>query len=106
MATADPFNDVVKGTAPPNRQMRITMNTYRDPVMVELWSDANGDYSYNFTGIYDISGIEVFNVAWINDAGDCVVYEFQIYSWFMPEGYTGQGFDTWVLIMNPNEDIA
>jgi hypothetical protein len=106
VAMADPFTNVVTGTAPPNRQMRITMNTYRDPVIVELWSDANGAYSYDFTGTYDISGIEVYNVAWINDAGDCVVYEFQVYSWFMPEGYTGQGFDTWVLIMNPNEDIA
>jgi hypothetical protein len=105
-ATADPITDEVKGTAPPNRTMRIVMNTYREPVMVELRSDAVGAYSYDFTGLYDISGIEVYNVSWYNDAGDCVVYEFQTYSWFMPEGYTGQGFDTWILIMNPNEDAA
>jgi len=106
LSTADPFTDVVQGTAPPNRPMRITMNTYREPVMVELQSDANGSFSYDFTGLYNVSGIEVYNVAWYNDAGDCAVYEFQTYSWYMPEGYTGKGFDEWVLIMNPGEDTA
>jgi hypothetical protein len=105
-ATADPFTDVVKGTAPPGRPMRITMNTYYRPVMVELASAADGTYSYDFTGICDISGIEVYNVAWYNDAGDCVAYEFFTYSWYMPEGYTGQGFDTWALAMNPGDKVA
>jgi hypothetical protein len=105
-ATADPFTDVVQGTAPPDRPMRITMNTYRGPVMVELRSDAGGAYSYDFTGLYDISGMEVYNVAWYNDAGDCVVYEFFTYSWYLPEGYTGIGFDEWVLVMNPTEKVA
>jgi hypothetical protein len=27
-------------------------------------------------------------------------------SWFLPEGYTGGGFDTYVLLMNPNEEDA
>lgn len=105
-ATADPITDVVRGFAPPDRPMRITMNTYRGPVMVELRSDASGNYAYDFTGTYDISGIEVYNVAWYNDAGDCVVYEFFTYSWFLPEGYTGPGFDEWVLVMNPGAKIA
>ena len=105
-ATADPYTDVVQGTAPPNRPLRIVMNTYRQPVMVELQSDDVGGFSYDFSGTYDISGIEVYNVAWYNDAGDCVVYEFQTYSWYLPEGYTGPGFDEWVLVMNPGEDTA
>ncbi|MBN2026744.1 MAG: hypothetical protein JW854_08315 [Actinobacteria bacterium] len=105
-ATADPFTNIVQGQLPPDRLVRITMNTYRDPVMVELQSDANGYFIYDFTGLYDISGIEVYNVAWYNDAGDCVVYEFQTYSWYMPEGYTGIGFDEWVLIMNPGDNVA
>lgn len=101
-ATADPWSNVVRGTAPPNRPMRITMDTYRGPVTVETSSDAAGAYSFDFTGLYTITGIEVFNVSWYNDAGDCVVYEFQTYSWYMPEGYTGAGFDEWVLVMNPS----
>jgi len=105
-ATADPLNDVVQGSAPPNRPIRITMNAYRQPLMVETTSGPDGFFSYDFTGKYTVSGIEVFNVAWYNDAGDCVVYEFQTYSWFLPEGYTGQGFDEWVLIMNPGQDAV
>jgi len=105
-ATADPFTNVVQGQLPPERLVRITMGTYRDPVMVELQSNADGYFIYDFTGLYDISGIEVYNVAWYNDAGDCVVYEFQTYSWYMPEGYTGIGFDEWVLIMNPGDNVA
>lgn len=105
-AAADPYTDMVMGSAPPDRLVRITMNTYREPVMVELRSDEAGNFSYDFTGIYDISGVEVYNVAWYNDAGDCVVYEFQTYSWYLPEGYTGIGFDEWVLVMNPGENVA
>jgi hypothetical protein len=105
-STADPYTDLVQGTAPPNRLMRITMNTYRDPVVVELTSGADGSFAYDFSGLYNISGIEVYNVAWYNDTGDCVVYEFQTYSWYLPEGYTGKGFDEWVLVMNPGDDVA
>jgi hypothetical protein len=103
-ATADPFTDLVQGSAPPNRPIRITLNTYRQPLMVETASGPDGSFSYDFTGKYAVSGIEVFNVAWYDDDGDCVVYEFQTYSWFLPEGYTGRGFDEWVLIMNPSRD--
>ena len=105
-AAADPYTDTVLGSAPPNRPVRITMNTYRQPVVVETQSDGSGHIEYDFSGIYDISGIEVFNIAWYNDAGDCVIYEFQTYSWYLPEGYTGVGFDEWVLIMNPGDDVA
>lgn len=105
-ATADPWTNVVQGTAPPNRPIRITMDTYRHPVMIETSSDASGAYRFDLTGVYAISGIEVYNVAWYNDAGDCVVYEFQTYSWYMPEGYTGMGFDEWVLVMNPSDQVV
>ena len=27
-------------------------------------------------------------------------------TWFLPEGYTGDSFDTWISIMNPNNSIA
>ncbi|RJP33885.1 MAG: hypothetical protein C4536_03555 [Actinobacteria bacterium] len=100
-ASADPFTDVVSGQTAPNRPLRITVNTYREPVVVETYSDASGGFAYDFSDLYDVSGIEVYNVAWYNDAGDCVIYEFFTYSWFLPEGYTGIGFDEWVLVMNP-----
>ncbi|MGQ9537825.1 MAG: hypothetical protein ACUVS1_10655 [Actinomycetota bacterium] len=103
-ASADPYNNLVSGKAPPERTLRLTMDIYGRPVTVETRSDARGFFSYDFTGLYAVSGMEVFNVAWYNDAGDCVVYEFQTYSWFLPEGYTGQGFDEWVLIMNPSQE--
>ncbi len=105
-ASADPETDIVQGRTLPGRVIRITMNTYRDPVMVETASDASGSFSYDFSDIYDLSGIEVYNVAWYNDAGDCVIYEFYTYSWFLPEGYTGVGFDEWVLVMNPMDKVA
>lgn len=28
------------------------------------------------------------------------------YEWYMPEGYTGNGFDTYILLMNPNDEDA
>jgi Caspase domain len=28
------------------------------------------------------------------------------YSWYMPEGYTSNGFDTYILLMNPNDEDA
>ncbi len=103
-ASADPFTDLVKGKAPPGREIRITMDIYGQPVTVETASDSQGFFSYDLTGLYKVSGMEVYNVAWYNEAGDCVVYEFQTYSWFLPEGYTGQGFDEWILIMNPSQE--
>ncbi|PKQ27948.1 MAG: hypothetical protein CVT63_05250 [Candidatus Anoxymicrobium japonicum] len=27
-------------------------------------------------------------------------------SWYLAEGYTGEGFDTYILVMNPNEQVA
>ena len=102
-SSADPLTDVVSGYTAPNRPVRVTMNTYRDPVVLEAFSDASGAFSADFSGLYDISGMEVYNVAWYGDAGDCVIYEFFTYSWYLPEGYTGVGFDEWVLVMNPGE---
>ena len=105
-ASADPLTNVVSGKAPPDRELRITINTYRQPVQVRTRSGSDGSFSCDLSGRYAVSGTEVFNVAWYDDDGDCVVYEFQTYSWYLPEGYTGQGFDEWVLIMNPGEDTA
>jgi hypothetical protein len=105
-SACDPFNNKVWGYAPPDRPMRITMDVNGQAVVVETASDASGAYSVDLTGIYTVSGIEFYNVTWYNDAGDAVVYEFQTYSWFLPEGYTGQGFDEWVLVMNPTPNPA
>ena len=102
-SSADPVSDTVSGYTVPGRSLRVTMNTYRDPVVVETSSDASGAFSVDFSGLYDITGMEVYNVAWYGDTGDCVVYEFFTYSWFLPEGYTGIGFDEWVLAMNPSD---
>jgi hypothetical protein len=105
-AACDPYTNEVSGAAPPNRLMRITMNAYVNPVVVETQSDANGNYKVNLTDTYTISGIERYNVTWYDDDGDAVVYEFQSYSWFLPEGYTGPGFDEWILVMNPTSTPA
>ncbi len=102
-SSADPVTDTVSGYTDPNRTMRVTMNTYREPLVVETASDASGAFRVDLSGLYDITGTEVYNVAWYGESGDCVVYEFFTYSWFLPEGYTGVGFDEWVLVMNPSE---
>ena len=100
-ATCDPYTNIVQGTAPANTQMRLTMDVYGDPIVIETTSNGAGDFSVNLDGIYTASGNEVYNVCWYNAAEDAVVYEFHTYSWFLPEGYTGIGFDEWVLVMNP-----
>ncbi|MDI6831804.1 MAG: hypothetical protein QME88_10795 [Actinomycetota bacterium] len=105
-SSADPVTDIVSGYTAPGRPVRVTMNVYRDPVVVETYSDAVGAFSVDLSGLYDITGMEVYNVAWYGDAGDCVVYEFFTYSWFLPEGYTGTGFDEWVLVMNPSAKMV
>jgi hypothetical protein len=60
----------------------------------------------DLNGLYKVSGNEVFNVAWYDGDGDCVVYEFQTFSWYLAEGYTGGDFDTWVLVQNPSAQDA
>ncbi|MDY6794929.1 MAG: hypothetical protein SWK76_06575 [Actinomycetota bacterium] len=103
---ADPYTNMVSGTAPPNTYLRITMDAFVDPVVFEVNTDGSGAFSINLNDRYSISGNEVYNVAWYNGAGDCVVYGFQTFSWYLPEGYTGKGFDEWVLVMNPTNSNA
>lgn len=102
----DPYTNVVQGWAPADRLMRITMDVNGDPVVVETRSGADGTFSVDLEGIYTVTGNEVYNVAWYNDDEDCVIYEWQTFSWYLPEGYTGQGFDEWVLVMNPMQQDA
>jgi hypothetical protein len=105
-SSCDPITQVVTGTAPPNRTLRITMDAYGQPVVIETVSDASGGFRVDLANIYQVTGNERYNVTWYNDAGDAVVYEFQAYSWYLPEGYTGKGFDEWVLVMNPTSTLA
>lgn len=38
------------------------------------------------------------------EGGDCVAgARAPSNDWFFAEGYTGEGFDTWILVMNPND---
>ena len=105
-SSCDPFTQVVSGRAPANRTLRVTMDAYGHPVVIETSSDANGAFSVDLRNTYQLTGNERYNVTWYNDAGDAVVYEFQTFSWYLPEGYTGKGFDEWVLIMNPTSKIS
>jgi hypothetical protein len=100
-ASADPYTNTITGRAPSNRLLRITLDLNRDPVVVETRSTGEGDFSINLDGVFSLEGNEVYNIAWYDGDGDCVVYEFQTFSWYLPEGYTGQGFDEWILVMNP-----
>lgn len=105
-SSCDPITDVVSGKGPPNRTIRVTMDVYQHPIVLESKTDANGSFSVDLKNIYEVAGNERYNVTWYNDANDAVVYEFQTYSWYMPEGYTGRGFDEWVLVMNPTSTAA
>jgi hypothetical protein len=105
-AVADPAVNRVMGTAPANRELRITMNVYGTPVIMDTVTNASGGFDVSFAGSYTISGTEVFNVTWYNENGDCVVYQFQSFSWYLAEGYTGGQFDTWVLVQNPGVEVA
>jgi hypothetical protein len=105
-SSCDPYTNLVWGYAPPDRLLRITMDAYGEALVVETRSDASGIYKVDLSDTYPVSGVERYNVAWYNEAGDAVVYEFQTYSWYLPEGYTGPGFDEWVLVMNPTENVT
>jgi hypothetical protein len=107
-AKADPVNDTVSGTGPAGKEIRVTMDPYGvNPVVVESTIDADGSFQVDLgSRAYDVTGNEVFNITWYDNDGDCVVYEFQAYSWYLAEGYTGGDFDTWVLVQNPGADDA
>lgn len=105
-SSCDPITQIVTGKGPANRTLRITMDAYGTPVVVETLSDSSGAFSVDLKNTYQVTGNERYNVTWYNDAGDAVVYEFQTFSWYLPEGYTGKGFDEWVLVMNPTSTTA
>jgi|GEM_PF-1699662 len=101
-ARADPGTNLVEGTAPPNQFIRLTLNPYTDPIIMEGTSDDSGAFRFDLAGSYVLQGNEVFNITWYDADWDCVIYNFNTYSWYLPEGYTGPGFDEWVLVMNPS----
>jgi len=108
-ATCDPATNMVEGRGPANREMRITMDPYGDPVIYPTTSDGSGAFSVNLGTNYIATGTDVYSVTWYDangNAGDAVVYEFQTFSWYLAEGYTGGEFDTWVLVQNPGPDDA
>ncbi len=105
-SACDPSTNMVEGTGPASRQMRITMDPYGDPVIYPITSDGSGAFTVNLGANYTATGTDVYNVTWYDDDGDAVVYEFQTYSWYLAEGYTGGEFDTWVLVQNPGPDDA
>ncbi len=103
-ATLDPATGKLEGTAPANRLIRVAVGLNTRPVVLETVSDKDGKFSVDLSGKYTVSGQEVFNVAWYDDDGDAVVYDFQTYSWYLAEGCTEGEFETWVLVQNPNND--
>ncbi|MDY6794917.1 MAG: DUF5719 family protein [Actinomycetota bacterium] len=103
-ATCDPDTNKVEGTGPPNRTIRLIMAPYVDPVVYETTTNASGAFTVDLGDRYTAIGSEVFNITWYDSDADCVVYEFQTFSWYLPEGYTGGQFDTWVLVQNPGDE--
>ncbi len=105
-AQCDPSTNKITGTVPASRNMRVVTDPYVDPTVYELKSDASGAFTVTLAADDPATGTDVYNVAWYNDEGDCVVYEFQTFSWYLAEGYTGGEFDTWVLVQNPGTEDA
>ncbi|NPV60690.1 MAG: hypothetical protein HPY75_13665 [Actinobacteria bacterium] len=105
-ATCDPGANRVEGTCPASVPVRVTMNPHGDPVIYETTSNSSGVFAVDLGGDYTASGTDVYNVTWYDTDGDAVVYEFQTFSWYLAEGYTGGDFDTWVLVQNPGPDDA
>jgi Family of unknown function (DUF5719) len=100
-ANYDMFNNHIIGSGPANKIIRITMNPYVSPIVIPSSTNAQGSYDVDLTGKYTPTGTETFSVTWYDADDDCVIWEFPIYSWYLAEGYTGQQFDTYVLIQNP-----
>ncbi|MDI6832199.1 MAG: hypothetical protein QME88_12840, partial [Actinomycetota bacterium] len=97
-ATCDPGTNRVEGTCPPNAAVRVTMDINGTPVVYETTSNSSGVFSVDLGDDYTATGTDVYNVTWYDADGDAVVYEFQTFSWYLAEGYTGGDFDTWVLV--------
>ena len=106
-AKCDPASNRVEGTVPANRDVRVTMDPYRTPVVYETRSDSSGSFQVDLGTRYTATGTDVYNVTWYDDDGDAVVYEFQTFSWYLAEGCTlGDNFDTFVLVQNPGTEDA
>jgi hypothetical protein len=105
-AQCDPSANTISGTAPVSKQLRVTMDPYGSPATFETTSNASGAFSVALGALSPATGTDVYNIAWYDDDGDCVVYEFQTFSWYLAEGYTGGDFDTWVMVQNPGPDDA
>ena len=105
-AICDPATNKVSGSGPANRTMRIVMDPYGSPVTYTTTSDSSGNFEVDLGTSFKALGSEVYNIAWYDDDGDAVVYEFQTFSWYLAEGYTGGDFDTWVLVQNPGTEDA
>ncbi len=105
-AQCSPSTNKITGTAPANRSLRVTMDPYGSPAIFATTSDGSGAFSVDLGTLSPATGTDVYNVAWYDDSGNCVVYEFQTFSWYLAEGYTGSDFDTWVMVQNPGPDDA
>jgi hypothetical protein len=101
-ARADPGTNRIDGRAPASQIVRVTVTPYTNPVIVETVTDSSGSFAVDLAGLVTLQGNEVFNVTWYDADWDCTIYSYNTYSWYLPEGYTGPGFDEWVLVMNPS----
>jgi len=105
-STCDPGTNHVAGTGPANKAMRLTMDPYGSPVVYQAAINAQGAFDVDLGQRFAATGSDVYNVTWYDSDNDCVVYEFQDFSWYLAEGYTGTtpgggSFDTYVLVQNP-----
>lgn len=106
VATCEPSTNRVFGTGPANKVIRVTMDPHGDPVVIQSSTNAQGKFDVTLGDNYTVRGTDVYNVAWYDADGDAVVYEFQTFSWLLAEGYTGGGFDTYILLQNPGTHDA
>ena len=108
LAAVDPATNTLVGVGPANVAIRATMDPYGDdPTVIETTSDGDGTFIIDLSTYGYVSvGSEVYSITWYDADCDCVVYEFQTFSWYLAEGYTGGDFDTWVLVQNPGIEDA
>jgi len=103
-AKCDPATNKAGITAPAGTDVRLTMDPYGDPVIYQIAGGENtGNIEVALGAAFTATGTEVYNVTWYDADGDAVVYEFQTFSWYLAEGATAGGFETWVLVQNPND---
>lgn len=111
-AYCDPASNRIYGSGPASKYIRVTMDPYGpSPKTYKAATNASGAFDVSLGTRFTATGTEVFSITWYDADGDCVVYEFQSYSWYLAEGYTGLtpgggGFDTYVLLQNPGDKDA